>query len=317
MNTLKIGNARSALGEVYTGQLRRLFYPAAGDDVGTSMGLFWNVCDSFYLIDPEYGKGISYDTILESLPKGARYMEDLKVEVLQEDRGYWEGAHLGRRYHVYAPEEPWKMKRLCFAACGTREWLNATRTHYNVVVLKDYAGFDGRDADFPYEEAWGRLNRYGIFAETIGAGRTIEASNFASYRFRGFQPLFRVCSNGGEQIGFGDGLCLFQKTSNGDAQSYARLEQELGELRTEVQKVFSPFAIMADYSPAAIEDEVGYEGLYHLMTTAEAKNWYIFSASPAFREWFQNVLESKGFIVDLDMLVELLAPLRMDSWGGW
>ncbi|GAB3440658.1 hypothetical protein [Insolitispirillum peregrinum] len=244
MRTYKLSEAAARLNGGNFGVNRRLLYLAAGDDLSSSVGLFWHLCDSFYLVDPFYGKGISYASLVEQLTSGFNDMKTLRLEIVSEETGYWEGACPGRRFHVRLKGSPPRTptRRVCFAACGTTEWLLRTATGYNVVLNKDYAGItDSSDSDYPYSETWGLLDTGGIFAETIGVGRGSDATGFCQYRYRGFDPLFKVSRDTGAQLGFSGGLTLFQKVRPGNKSTYEGIEAEIDKIEKEMNAICGPF----------------------------------------------------------------------------
>ncbi len=239
------------------------------------------------------------------------------MEVGSPETGYWAGSQYGRRYPVWLKGQPGVQKRLCFAACGTKEWLASTNTNYNAIVLKDYAGIIGGDEEFPYADAWGRLNHKGVFAETIGRGRASWASGFARYRYRGFSPLFEVRSDGDAQIGFGEGLQVFQKSDASNEGEYRARERRLDALGRTLQDLMGVFPIMCDYSPVAIQDEPEYAGLHALMTEGSVRTWSALAASDSFLSWVRSRLSEGHQGVSNDLTRDLLAPLDLANWGGW
>ncbi len=133
-----LSQIRSDLATVETGANRRLLYPASGDDVGCSVGLFWPVCDSFYLVDPHFGKGIDVGDTLRSMAAGtANYMTGMRVISDGGVRLAFDGVP-GTRYQVWLEGQPGIKKRLCFIDSTTDFWLEKTTTRYNVILNKDY-----------------------------------------------------------------------------------------------------------------------------------------------------------------------------------
>lgn len=319
MQTVKISAARGHLLSVDTGIERRLLYLASGNDVGCSLGLFWHKCDSFYLVDPEFGKGIQYDGVVDQLASGtAGYMLGVEVLAASYEDGYWESVFPGRRYHIYMKGAPSVKKRLCLVCAGSNDWLSSTTSHYNVVLDKDYAGIQGSvDDDYPYERVWGRLNRNGIFGETIGSGRSDEVNGFANYRYRGFEPLIKVISDTGDQIGFGSGLVLFQKRCDGDEEFFKGRKSALEAIFRIVKEKLDIFPIMMDYGPSAIEGEQAYAELHNLMTQAGITNWNTLSTDPRFADWLISQLPPQYAQINRQLLVDIVSPLKLGSWGGW
>lgn len=319
MRTERLSNARNALLRVNTGVERRLLYLAAGDDLGCSLWLFWHKCDSFYLVDPEMGKGIKYDTLISHLSSGmASYMPGVRLAVENYEEGLWESALPGRRYHVYDPRTPNIRKRLCLVCAGSTLWLNSTTSHYNVVLNKDYAGItDSVDSDYPYEEVWGRLNENGIFGETIGAARSGEDYNFAKYRYLGLMPLMKVLSDTGERMGFGSGLVLFQKQNADNTAEFLKKTRNLESVSKMLDDILGAFVIMGDVSPEAIKDDKDYSGLYDLMTTQGISNWNTLSQDRRFNDWLIGRLARQNVRISLDVLLDMIARFKISTWGSW
>lgn len=320
MPKFKISNARGRLLDYDTGVNRRLLYLASGDDVGCSLGLFWHKCDSFYLVDPFFGKKISYDAILKSLQAGtAGYMPGMKVLSGELESGLWDGTQPGRRYQVWLDGNPQVKKRLCFVAAGTNAWLNSTTTHYNVVINKDYAGITGDiDDDYPYEEVWGRLNHKGIFCETMASGRSSEKYGFAAYQYRGFTPLFEVTEDTGKDIGFGNGFQLFQKSVVASSHDHKVKTKDVNDLRDAVNKIFNVFLESFVFDPSAIKGKKEYKGLYDLMTDKkQIKRWDKLSESEAFIDWLFTMLHPRFSDIPKELLFDIMEPLKIGTWGSW
>ncbi|EGL6851263.1 hypothetical protein IMU39_004222 [Salmonella enterica] len=317
METLTITNAQNHLLKVDTGILRRLLYLASGSDVGCSLGLFWSKCDSFYLVDPEFGKSIQYDSIIEQLRSGtAGYMEGCRILVESYQEGRWVSAFPGRRYYVYMDGMPSVKKRLYFVCAGSNAWLSSTTSHYSVVLNKDYAGIENSDdRDYPYERVWGRLNQNGIFGETIGPGRSDEASDFASYRYRGLMPLIKVTRGTGEQLGFASGLVLFQKQHNGSEEFFIRCKSQLEAIYKIFEDKFEIF--MMDFGPSAIKGNKDYAELHSLMTQPDISNWQILSTDKRFADWLISQLPPEYAQIDPKLLFDILSPLQFGTWGNW
>jgi hypothetical protein len=308
-----ITDARAYLLNVNTGVNRRLLYPASGDDVGCSVGLFWNVCDSFYLVDPY----LNYDLALDHLSKGSHYMSGMRVVATDApEEGLWDRAVPGRRYQVSWTTSPHIRKRLCFANCGTTIWLASTNTRYNVAICKDYAGITGNaDNDFPYETVWGLLNRYGIFAETIGAARSNVRFGFAKYQYLGFDPMFEVVTDDDKRIGFGDGFWLFQKMVDGDAGYHRGKGVELGEILQALTAKLDIFAEELDFTREAIKGKQAYAGLLNLMESIPNKTWGHLSASAEFADWLITQIPQKYAHIHRNLVFDLLAARRLETWG--
>jgi hypothetical protein len=316
----RIDVVRTELLKIDTGTEKRLFYPAAGDDVGCSVGLFWQKCDAFYLIDTQFGLGIQYDHVMAKLAGGIdRYMAGLQIESDGKyEEGAWEGSCRGRRYQVWQKGQPKIRKRLCFASTGTMAWLSATPSvRYNVVLNKDYAGIDATvDDDYPETEVWGRLCLNGIYGATIG-GKSTDASDFGSFRYNGFNPLYRVTSTQGEQIGFAGGLHLFQKTVTANKANYDQSARELKQISDFLNGLFEPFLGEFDFSPKALDKKVGYEGLLKLMLNTTDTNWRTFYKSQGFKEWVTLKVKTRFPGVSWNLVLEFLMGMTIDQWGSW
>lgn len=321
MRTETITVARNSLLQIDTGVERRLLYLAAGGDLGCSLGLFWHVCDSFYLVDPEYGGSINYDGMINKLALGqADYMLGMRVAAEAVEEGFWEAksALSGRRYHVFDVREPNVKKRLCFVSAGSTAWLKSTATRYNVVLNKDYAGISpGVDDDYPYHKVWALINRNGIYGETIGAARSNERYDFAKYRFLGFHPLIKVVSDTRAQVGFGQGLILFQKKNSSGEDDYRKQESSMQGLDKFLQDFLGIFPALCDFGPSCIEGEVLYAGLYDLMVNGGLSNWNALVSDRRFWDWLVTVLPEAYANTSQDLLRDICAALQMDSWGGW
>ncbi len=312
-----ISTARNYLLRYDTGVNRRLLYLAAGADVGCSLGLFWNICDSFYLVDPGYGTSINLTIIMASLKAGtAGYMPGMKIISDGGTQGTFDGVP-GCRFQVWREGNPHVRKRLCFVKSGSKIWLDSTTTHYNVVINKDYAGFEGVDADYPYTRVWSRLNYRGIFCETIAEGRSSETYGFATYQYRGFAPLFEVTRDTGVQLGFGNGFHLFQKGNNGNLAYYEEKRLELSAILGAIKEKLDIFATMIDFGPSAIEGEEGYEELHGLMSHAPKKNWKDFSKTGGFVRWLVAQLPARYSTVSGNLIFDVIGCLRIGTWGGW
>ncbi|NVZ60899.1 hypothetical protein HX867_02270 [Pseudomonas gingeri] len=321
MDSKTLSAARTFLHSINTGANRRLFYPGSGNDVGCSVGLFWNICDSFYLIDPFHAPvGQLTSGLLAQMAQGtAGYMEGMRVAHSSYEDGFIEGSQPCRRYQV-SLQGDLARKRLCFVTCGTNEWLDTTpNVRYNVAICKDYAGIEeGVDNDYPYAEIWGRLNRHGIFAETIGAQRSIEAFNFAKYQFYGFRPLFKVVTASNGRIGFGDGFCLFQKVDSATADDYRHRLDIMGGLAGQIIEALDPFYGADNYTPSALQhkDHVNAQNteLHKIMTEGVISNWSQLRQSPLFISWMKARIDTP---ISDELLFELLVPFRLEMLGSW
>jgi hypothetical protein len=302
-----------------TGVNRRLLYLASGDDVGCSVGLFWNICDSFYLVDPELGKGIRYDDVAGTLSAGRHYLSGMKVVSTDApEEGVWDRVVPGRRYLVNKSTEPHVKKRLCFASSGTTTWLSSTNTRYNVAINKDYAGITADvDSAFPYDDVWGVLNQGGIYCETIGGARSNGRYGFAKYRYLGFDPLFEVVTDGDLKIGFGDGFWLFQKTVDGDAGYFRGKHRELDEILEGLTGKLDIFAEAGDFTTKPIKDKAEYSDLLGLMNNAQNKTWGHLSASADFADWLRAQLPAKYANISNNLVFDLLSARRVDTWGPY
>lgn len=319
METQRLSVARNTLLRVYSGVERRMLYLAAGNDLGCSLWLFWHKCDAFYLVDPEMGKGVNYDTLINELTQGtAPHMPGVRLAVDGYEEGFWENALPGRRYHVYDPRTPNIRKRLCFVCAGTTDWLRSTTSRYNVVLCKDYMGItEGPDSNFPYDEVWGRLNHHGIFGETIGADRSGEESDFAKYRYLGFRSFLKVIGDDDRPLGFGAGLVLFRKENDANTAAFSRGIHNLERVTRLAKGIFSPFLGECDFSPDAIKDKAGYAGLFDLMTNKGIGNWNALYEDGRFENWLVEFMAGQGVTIDLDLLFDMIGPLKIKAWGGW
>ena len=292
--------------------------------MGCSVGLFWNICDSFYLVDPFHGGTVKLDVLLASMGLGvAGYMEGLRITSSKYEDGFIEGSQPARRYSVSRQGEP-QVKRLSFVTCGTSQWLKTTPSvKYSVAICKDYEGITGAsDQKYPHEEIWGRLNRHGIFAETIGAARSNEAFDFAKYKFYGFTPLFKVTKEDGDQIGFGAGLCLFQKNDSATKEAYCIKTAYLEDIEVRINAALYPFFGELVYGPSALEDETyvkdpSYIALHKIMTEQGINTWTGLHDAPQFLAWLRTRLSGGGMGVGDDLLFEFLAPFKFEMLGGW
>lgn len=312
MPPLTLTVARARLLEIDTGVNRRLLYLASGHDVGCSVGLFWHKCDSFYLVDPHH----SITLTLETLERGADHMSGMRVQHSPgAEQGYWDGIVAGHRYQVWTDTHPSVTKRLCFASSGSGTWLASTNTHYNVAIAKDYAGFENSpDANFPYTQVWDKLNYRGIFAETIGSARSNARYDFAKYRHLGFTPLFNVLNDSGKQVGFNDGLWLFQKADDANAAHYEARQAELDDMQEEVNAIFDIFIGEADFGRGAIANSAPHAGLFALMNNAPLNRWSALAETNDFADWVKSALPPKYRNISRALAFELVAALRPATW---
>lgn len=319
-----LSQSRTLLAESPAGVDRRLLYPASGNDVGCSVGLFWNICDSFYLVDPVVSKE-ALESALDDMRQGkAKYMEGMFIESDPGTPGLFDGVK-GVRYQVWRRGEPSVRKRLCFIGCGTNQWLDDTTTRYNVIVNKDYEGISGdKDSEFPYTRIWERLNTGGIFGETLGDARTSTEMDCLAYRCRGFEPLWRVTGEKGEQIGFASGLHLLRKVTAYHPTRYASLEATFAKLGPLAQQ---PLLSVMNYDEFA----KGLEPIVEAHKKTSGATWGSLGKSPAFLGWLSTWIETSepalwkaitqlnqatGTTLPAEILAEQLKPLKLETWGS-
>ncbi|GLQ98053.1 hypothetical protein [Dyella mobilis] len=330
-----LSQIRSDLATMTTGANRRLLYPASGDDVGCSVGLFWSICDSFYLIDPYFGKGIDVKGALKAMAEGsANYMTGMRVASDGGTRLKFDGVP-GTEYQVWLESQPSIKKRLCFIDSNTDTWLEKTTTRYNVILNKDYDGITGND-NYPYVTAWDRLNSNGIFAETIGDGRDSGEFDFIRYRCRGFEPLCKATTEAGGQIGFASGLHLFQKRSHYHTTEYDNFDRSIETVIGAVNEIMGDFmgdtALVTDVSREGATAGVRQRAaeLLVVFNGTTTKNWASVEKNPAFVDWLYRCLRrdhpaainaidrlnsTKGVGFTRSFLQAALKPLRLFSWG--
>ncbi len=321
MESKTLSAARDFLHSVNTGANRRLFYPASGNDVGCSVGLFWNVCDSFYLIDPVYGSPEELTALLEEMRLGTKgYMEGMRITSSAYEDGFIEGSQPCRRYSVSRMGEV-AVKRLCFVKCGTTTWLQTTpQVRYNVAICKDYAGINNdQDDNYPYAQVWGRLNRNGIFAHTLAWAFSSEEFDFAIYRAYGFTPLFKVTTDAGDAIGFGDAYCLFQKNDSATEQDYQRRMADIELMKVAVYEALEPFVGNNNYSLGALKHEdyvkdVSFGALHTLMSSLPSRRWRDLQGSPLFLTWLRARLPAPASDA---LIFDLLTRYRLKFMGDW
>ncbi|MEM7190189.1 MAG: hypothetical protein AAF439_11310 [Pseudomonadota bacterium] len=327
--------ARNEFALMDTGADKRLCYPAAGSDVGMSLWLFWNNCDAFYLIDPFYGDRIDMGIIMSDLAAGkATYMAGQKVLSKLDVDGTFDGV-TGRRYLVWLESAPEIKKRLCFIKCGTEAWLSATKTtgtRYNIVLNKDYAGFEG---NYPYLDLWGLLRTNGIFCETLGSTRTNEANDFAKYRAYGLTPLFKVVKDESlDQIGFADGFHAFQKTIRAEQPFYAVTGDSFAQIQKQVEAIFGFILFLTSYSEKDFKEYVEEEKDDHiralLPVIAKFSNWKQIYDSQEFADWFVARLRTTsaaghlgtilraahGSVTTPKLVKDLLSKFQIPAWGS-
>ncbi|WP_169741247.1 hypothetical protein [Andreprevotia chitinilytica] len=322
IDTVTLSAAKEKLLKIDTGVERRLLYLGAGEDLGCSLGLFWDKCDSFYLVDPLYKvtRETGYSRMITKLAEGSvTYLEGIRITASPAEIGQWANyfAMPGRRYQVEWEGAPGLFKRLCFVEAGDGAWLTSTNCHYNVVLNKDWAG-SGVPQDFPYETVWGRLNRHGIYAETLAPARASAETDFGAYRFRGFEPLYKVTENSGNQIGNNDGLHFFQKTIDADTAYYEAKKKELGSPFEDLyERLRVDFLIAGDYGPDAVKGKPGYDGLLKLMSglTPPRDKWVFLIAMPEFAEWLVSQLPPQYAKINPRFLLDRLSGLGMENWG--
>lgn len=329
-----LSQIRTSLATMDTGANRRLLYPACGDDVGCSVGLFWPVCDSFYLVDPHFGKGIDIQGTLAAMAAGtANYMQGLRIRSDEGRRKTFDGVP-GTLYQVWLDAQPAHKKRLCFIDSTTENWLKSTTTRYNVIISKDYDGITG-DSDFPYVTVWDRLNSNGIFAETIGDARTSVEFDFIKYRCRGFVPLCKALTDANQTIGFANGLHLFQKRCHFHTSEYSAVDASIKVVTDAVNALLADFVLSTIASVAAdMENSLSVrtraQELGQQMVLANITTWAAAEGNDAFLSWMYKHLRrdypaainaidrlnpAKGVGFTKTFLGASLKPLRLNTWG--
>lgn len=306
----------------------RLLYLAAGEDLGCSLVLFWNFCNSFYLVDPLYANPDSCQSIVEKLRNGnGAYMQGEQF-IITGFTPILVGKIVALKYTVAkaSNKDGIKTKVLYLFPCGTQEFFDALTANdkqygadrkFDVAINKDYEGIDNAgDSDYPYAKVWGRLWKGGIYCETIGDGRSTEATDFAIYRHYGFDPMFRIESQG-NQIGFGNGLIAFRKTVECDAAGYNRLISACDQTRESIKGLFTPIVDGNGTLQSITQYVQCYQALANLMTNGAAGNWNALGASAEFIQWVNSNIPADDRPPNLKMVDDFIRSFKLALFGSF